>query len=1087
MSSRLRRVLDPAGDGGVLAGDGVVGYRLRAGAGEVDAVVFRELARLAGAAAAAGQAAAACGLYEQALGLWRGEPAGDVAVLRGHPPVTELLRRRTEAVAGYAQAACGLGWHERVIPLLEAAGRAEPLNERVHARLMVALAGTGRQAAAVAVFEGLRRRLDEELGVYPGAELAEAHQRVLRQDIPAPAVAPAAPAAAMRMLPPEAAALTGREAEPGRLVPPVKAAGLVLALWRKILPAKPPVDMSMDSFNKSPLIDFRRADLASEQLPNPFEVGLGAPLHNLPRPPVRVFVGRRTAQRLLAQALAAHREAVVTQAVYGLGGVGKSELALQHAEAHRRDYRLIWWIPASAPAQISAGLAALAEQLCPGIGAHNLTQDVAGWALSWLQAHSGWLLILDDLGDLAHAEALLGRLTGGHIILTSRRDLDWWRIADPVRLDVLDPADAAQIITLRTGYGTTADAKAAAEIADELGYLPLALDQAAAYIAQQHITPAEYLASIHRHSASTYPGTGSSGQQAIERLWNLNIEAIRNQNAGATRLLLVLAQYGSDRIPRTMLGPSDSRESTDKALGLLASYSMITLTATDVSIHRLLQAVVLKTNSEPGLSNGQARDSALDWLEASIPADPSDAATWPHMRTLLPHAEALTRRYSSADQPEQLGRVQNQIGLYHQSQADHVRALARYESALTITEKALGPEHPDTARTLFNLASVYIDLGQPYDALPLERRALAITETALGPDHPDTAKALGNLGSTYRALGQPYDALRLEQRALAITETALGPDHLDTARALGNLALSSRILGQAGDALRLERRALAITETALGPDHPDTARALGNLAATRFALGEAQDALDLERRTLAIAQKTLGSRHPTTAKALGNLGSTYRTLGRTRRALRLQRRALAITKTALGPDHPDTGKILEEMAISYKALGRLRRALKVEQRVMIINETALGPHHPDTAMTLGNLAAIFLAQRRAREALPLAQRALRTARAALGPEHPTTAVLLATVGEAWHAMGSDARSLFEQVGQIAAKAILNSQQPIAINTLRQLAASYGEAGRSATVIRSWLTSTQRDQLALAGIKLYGDGRFAWRRRPDKPG
>jgi DNA-binding SARP family transcriptional activator/tetratricopeptide (TPR) repeat protein/DNA-binding XRE family transcriptional regulator len=212
--SRLRRVLNPAGAGGVLGGDGVAGYRLRAGAGELDVVLFGALARRAAAAAAAGDAAAACGLFERALGLWRGDPAGDVPVLGSHPAVAELLRRRAEVVAGYAQAACGLGWHERVIPLLEAVARTEPLNERVHARLMVALAGAGQQAAAVAVFEGLRRRLDEELGVYPGAELAEAHQRVLRQDVPAAASSPTAgPAAAMRTLRRDVAAFTGRDAE----------------------------------------------------------------------------------------------------------------------------------------------------------------------------------------------------------------------------------------------------------------------------------------------------------------------------------------------------------------------------------------------------------------------------------------------------------------------------------------------------------------------------------------------------------------------------------------------------------------------------------------------------------------------------------------------------------------------------------------------------------------------------------------------------------------------------------------------------------------------------------------------------------
>jgi DNA-binding SARP family transcriptional activator/DNA-binding XRE family transcriptional regulator len=217
--SRLRRVLDPVGGDAVVAGAGAAGYRLRAGAGQLDVVLFAELARQA---AAAGEAAAACGLYERALGLWRGDPAEDVALLRGHPAVVELARRRAEVVAEYARAASALGWHERVIPLLEGLARAEPLNERAHGRLMVALAGAGQQAAAIAVYEAVRRRLDEELGVRPGAELADAHQRVLRHDVPigGPATAPT-----MRTLPRDVAAFTGRDDELRGLV--AAAAGLL--------------------------------------------------------------------------------------------------------------------------------------------------------------------------------------------------------------------------------------------------------------------------------------------------------------------------------------------------------------------------------------------------------------------------------------------------------------------------------------------------------------------------------------------------------------------------------------------------------------------------------------------------------------------------------------------------------------------------------------------------------------------------------------------------------------------------------------------------------------------------------------------
>ena len=220
--SRLRRILDPGGRGGLLE-QGPAGYRLRAGAGELDAVAFAELAGRAGAAA--GDAAAACVLYVQALGLWRGEPAADVPALRGHPAVTGLARRRTEAVLGYADAACRLGWHQRVLPLLEELARQQPLEERVHARLMVALTGSGQQAAAIGVFEALRRRLDQDLGVRPGPELTAAHQRVLRQDIrpavgtatvtgrPGPDAGQASAPGMACSLPPDTAAFTGRDEE----------------------------------------------------------------------------------------------------------------------------------------------------------------------------------------------------------------------------------------------------------------------------------------------------------------------------------------------------------------------------------------------------------------------------------------------------------------------------------------------------------------------------------------------------------------------------------------------------------------------------------------------------------------------------------------------------------------------------------------------------------------------------------------------------------------------------------------------------------------------------------------------------------
>ena len=444
---------------------------------------------------------------------------------------------------------------------------------------------------------------------------------------------------------------------------------------------------------------------------------------------------------------------------------------------------------------------------------------------------------------------------------------------------------------MRTGQHDAADEEAAARIATELGFLPLALDQAAAYIVQQRIRLAAYLDSLRRNPARMH-AAGSDAQQTIARLWDLHITAIQDRSPAAARLLGVLARYAPDAIPRAMPGGDSSREDTDEALGLLASYSMVTLTTETVSIHRLLQAVILTRPDNTGDDVRSLRDTALDWLGAAIPSAPdTNVAAWPLLRALVPHAEMLASHFPPGDQPQALGLVQSEIALFLKSQGDYAQALSLRQSALAIYEAALGPDHPATAISLSNLAVTYSDLGRLADALPLQQRALAITETALGPDHPSTAIRLNNLAATYSDLGRPADALPLQQRALANTETALGPDHPSTAIRLDNLAVTYYALGRPADALPLQQRALANTETALGPDHPNTAISLGNLAATYSALGRPADALPLQQRALANTETALGPDHPYTAIRLANLAASYRDLGRPADALPLEERA----------------------------------------------------------------------------------------------------------------------------------------------------------------------------------------------------
>jgi tetratricopeptide (TPR) repeat protein len=210
---------------------------------------------------------------------------------------------------------------------------------------------------------------------------------------------------------------------------------------------------------------------------------------------------------------------------------------------------------------------------------------------------------------------------------------------------------------------------------------------------------------------------------------------------------------------------------------------------------------------------------------------------------------------------------------------------------LVIREKALGPNHPDVAESLNNLAVLYKNQGRYTDAEPLYRRSLTIEEKALGPDHPAVATSLSNLASMYVDQGRYGDAEPLHRRSLAIREKTLGPNHRDVAASLSNLAELYRLQGRYADAEPFHRRSLVIREKALGPNHPDVWESLNNLAELYRVQGRYVDAEPLHKRSLAIAEKTLGPNHPHVAVSLNNLAVLYKNQGRFADALPLIRTA----------------------------------------------------------------------------------------------------------------------------------------------------------------------------------------------------
>ncbi|MEU3103246.1 tetratricopeptide repeat protein [Streptomyces griseoflavus] len=781
-----------------------------------------------------------------------------------------------------------------------------------------------------------------------------------------------------------------------------------------------------------------------------------AKLNNLPAYDSAVFKGRDEELRALA-AVPSTGTGVVAQSVRGLGGMGKSTLVLHHARAFlAAGGGPVWWIDAETEAGIVAGLAGLATALNPVHAALPL-EEGAEWALLWLQGRSDWLVVFDNAEDPADLASYLGRLTTGQVVITTRRDLPWHNYAAPLCLDTLTPDAAMAVLEGITGR-TRADDTAFEELVEELGCLPLALQQAGAYLAQTRTSASNYLTELRQDPVGILATTppGDAQQRTVLQVWSVTLKAVEVADPHAVRLLRILAHMAPDPLLRSVLDTAlPTRRAVDHALGVLAAYSMITLTDSTVTTHRLVQSVIrITTPLSPAAPTRRQRlvhrllrrplvapsaplTTALALLlDATPPGSPAEVKRWPIWHSLLPHFQAVMAYHSDDSRDIGLATALGETAVYLRSRGQapltlsleeralaiaeaelgpnhpatalrlgnlaatlselgrHSEALPLAERALAITETALGPDHPATAVRLNNLAATLSDLGRHSEALPLAKRALAITETALGPDHPTTALRLDNLAQTLSELGRHSEALPLAERALAITETALGPDHPDTAVRLGNLAQTLSESGRHSEALPLAKRALAITETALGPDHPDTAVRLGNLAGTLSELGRHSEALPLAKRALAITETALGPDHPATAVRLGNLAATLSDLGRHSEALPLKERALAITETALGPDHPDTALRLDNLAATLSDLGRHSEALPLKERALAITETALGPNHPDTALRLGNFAGTLSDLGRHNEALPLAKRALAITETALGPDHPTTALRL---------------------------------------------------------------------------------------------
>jgi len=423
---------------------------------------------------------------------------------------------------------------------------------------------------------------------------------------------------------------------------------------------------------------------------------------------------------------------------------------------------------------------------------------------------------------------------------------------------------------------------------------------------------------------------------------------------------------------------------------------------------------------------------------------------------LLPLSLLLPICHAQDDDLKRAQQLNQQVvKLYRQGK--YAEAIPVAKEALAISERALGPDHPEAATSLNNLAELYVSLGEYANAEPLHKRSLAIKEKVYGPEHPNVALGLNNLAQIYRRKGDLGKAAALYERSRAINEKAFGPEHPNVALSLNNLALVYEALGDYTGAEGLLRRSLAIWEKTLGSGHPHVAMALNNLAELYRNSGEYAKAEPLYKRSLAVCEKAFGPGHPNVALSLNNLAVLYCALGDWAKAEPLFNRSLVIREKAFGPDHPDVATTVNNLAELYRNSGEYAKAEPLYKRSRIIFEKALGPEDPNVATSLNNLALVYEALGQYAKAEALFSRSLEILEKTLGPERPNVALSLNNLAWLYYTLGDYEKAvpLYQRSRAIHEKA-LGPEHPnvaLSLKNLGLLHAGLGDFPKAHDLLR----------------------------------
>jgi hypothetical protein len=796
-----------------------------------------------------------------------------------------------------------------------------------------------------------------------------------------------------------------------------------------------------------------RSGRGSPQKPEPPLVWGNVPPRNL------YFTGRESLLQELHERLRrTDVAAVLPQAIHGMGGVGKSQLAIEYVYRHQSNFDIIWWIPAEQPQQVLSALTELAQRLDLPVGPEaNTAVPAVKEALRRGAPYANWLLVFDNAEDLSTVQNSVPTGGSGKVLVTSR-NADWSLTADTLEVDVFSRDESIRLLRRRDPDVSNEDAH---RLADALGDLPLAIEQAAAWRAVTGMGAGEYLSLLAENGAELLDATASPGlQPSVAAGFKVSLDRLEATNAAAMRLLEVCAYFAPEPISRdlfanaALIGSTEDADEFDQTLRdpirlgkairdvQRLALARVNHRSNTIELHRLVQAVVTEQVDESRRQDVQHRGHRL--LAAANPRNPEDTSHWARYQSLISHVlasgavqcrdawvrtlvfdivrylyqwgdhtgcENLARSVYEAwrgnlgeDRPETLsiakflGFILWVNGKYREAADLDARTLEIYSQSVAPDDEGLGDAKLQVARDLRTA-------GRFEESVAINREVLATNLLSFGAEWPATIYAKHDLGVALRLAGRFAEARGVDSSNLDVETEVFGATHPVTLNTHNGLTIDERECGDYNSA-RLRQEQLYATYVAdLGEYNPATVRAARNLAVARRKAGDHRGALELSRDTERRFRERYGDEYPDTVASAMNLAVDLRQNGDLDRSADLGKKTLELYRKTMGDDHPFTQSARTNLAITMRLRGEPEAAKEHNEAAVAGLQDKVGQDHPLALTAATNLASDYYALAEYQQAFELDSDTLDKSRRRLGEDHPSTLACNANLSLDLRALG----------------------------------------------------------------------------------